>query len=278
MKHSNAVSFLAVILAIAMTACYVYNHVENSQNKKQSVIVKSVDAIYSANFADDRVLMGAAQNVFVGKVIGQTGTEGSGANLETDFAVQVLFNIKGNLQGVVSVHQVGGYDNGVLYEVSNDQPIQGTQNAGYLLLPGSTYLLATRHSPDIDWYMLNTFPAARKLISDDNNLGSVKLQNLAANDPRVQQLEAAYPNEILLNADVAHNMTLNSYVSTHPVLPPPPPVAPTSTPSVATSSSFTETSSSADFSSASSTASSTTPSTTADSSSSAVAATSSSSY
>jgi len=38
-----------------------------------------------------------------------------------------------------------------------------------------------------------------------------------ANDPRVQQLQAAYPYEILLAADIAHNNALNSYQSFHPI-------------------------------------------------------------
>src|SRR5712692_5597487 len=98
--------------------------------------------------ADDRVLMGASHNVFVGKVISQIGTRAeplsSGKAIPiTQFSVELISNVKGNLQGTVTVEQSGGYQDGVLL-VNEDGDTFGPSNksgAGYLMQPGSTYLL-----------------------------------------------------------------------------------------------------------------------------------------
>lgn len=94
---------------------------------------------YSFNVTDDRELVGAAQNVFVGKVIAQTGTT-TDPDLRTQFSVEVLENIKGNLTGTVTVSQNGGYENfeGKQYLIITE--------GDKLLEPGETYLFATRVS------------------------------------------------------------------------------------------------------------------------------------
>jgi hypothetical protein len=142
------------------------------------------------------------------------------------------FNIKGNLHGIVTVDQTGGYQGGALM-VSEGGDMFGPNNkpgAGYLLQPGSTYLLSTRYESDGTYYLW-AFPTAAKLISVDNNLADAQLQSLATNHERVQQLQAAYPHEILVADDVRTGNTRNSWISLHtpPPAPPPPPAAPSST-------------------------------------------------
>ncbi|MGA8311275.1 MAG: hypothetical protein WB755_14670 [Terriglobales bacterium] len=164
---------------------------------------------YIENFADDRELLGASHNIFVGRVIRQTGTKARGyIGPETQFEVEVVYNIKGNLQGKVTVNQEGGYINGILYT--------GEDSAG-LLEPGTTYLLSTRYSPRYDWsrYLLISHPNASKVISKDASISSEQLRVIATNDEKVKALEAAYPHEILSKTDVAANRTWNSYASRH---------------------------------------------------------------
>lgn len=202
-------------------------------------------AIYDIPLADDKVLMGASHNVFVGKVLSQIGTTGASIGggrtfPVSQFSVEPIFNIKGSLSGTVTVEQTGGYQGGALM-VSEDGDMFGPSNkpgAGYLLQPGSTYLLSTRYQNNGDYYLW-AFPTAAKLISTDSNLGDAQLQSLAANDERVQQLEAAYPHEILVADDVHTGNTRNSWISLHtpPPAPPPPPAAPSSTPAAPTSTS-----------------------------------------
>ena len=180
--------------------------------------------------------MGASHNVFIGNVLSQIGTIGQSIGGGRAFplsqlSVEPIYNIKGNLQGTVSEEQAGGYQNGVLI-VSEGGDMFGPSNkpgAGYLLQPGSTYLLATRYQDDGSYYLW-AFPTGAKLISDDSNLGDSQLQSIAANDERVQQLEVAYPNEVLFSQDVRNGNTRNSWISLHtpPPAPPPPPAAPPS--------------------------------------------------
>jgi len=60
--------------------------------------------------------MGGFHNVFIGKVIAQTGTRYSlpdmHAGLETQYSVHVVQNIKGELGGEVTIEQAGGIENG----------------------------------------------------------------------------------------------------------------------------------------------------------------------
>jgi len=172
-----------------------------------------IEAQYAADFSDDKVLIGSSHNVFIGKVVRQIGNKERGISPETQFEVAVIDNIKGDLHGTVTVDQQGGYKDGTLYVVGDDMISLSPDGNGYLLQPGSTYLFATRYNPTENWYTLNSYPTAIKLLSADGNASDVSLKARAESDPRVQQLKAAYPHEILIDADVAHHNTRNSYVS-----------------------------------------------------------------
>jgi len=94
-------------------------------------------ALYAVDVTDDRELVGAAHNVFVGKVIAQTGTT-TDPYLRTQFSVEVLEVIKGNLSGTVTVNQKGGYE----YFEGKDYLI--LTKGDKLLEPGESYLFVTR--------------------------------------------------------------------------------------------------------------------------------------
>ncbi len=163
---------------------------------------------YPADFSDNAILMGASHNVFVGKVIAQVGTNELAGSPTTQFSVEVVNNIKGDLKNTVVVNQLAGYKGGVLYITDED--------SGGLLQPGSTYLFATRYRAEDDTHTLNSHSNASKLLSSDAKLDLAALQSLAAADEKVKSLEAAYPNEQLLDADVAHANTHNDYKSLPP--------------------------------------------------------------
>jgi hypothetical protein len=175
--------------------------------------VVSIDSEYAADFSNDAILVGASHNIFVGKVIAKSGTKERGIGPETQFQVEVVENIKGDLQGVVTVNQQGGTSNGVLYIVNGDTLSSTNYAQTYMLEPGATYLFATRYSPEEAWYTLNPYPTARKALSFNPSITDTQIRELADIDPRVNQLKAVYPNEVLLDADVKHNNTPNSYVS-----------------------------------------------------------------
>jgi len=53
-------------------------------------------------------------------------------------------------------------------------------------------------------------------LSTDPTLTNAKLKALADKDPRVNAFTSAYPNEELLQADIAHTNTRNSFTSLPP--------------------------------------------------------------
>lgn len=168
------------------------------------ITVSNMDAQYITDLSDPRILVGASHNIFIGKVLAQTGETIEGSP-ETQFSVNVIKNIKGNLRGTITVDQIGGYKGQVLY-LMDSQP---------MLKPGSSYLFATRYNSGQNWNTLISYSTANKLLSDNANLNNSQIEALAANSIDVQRLSMAYPNEILLAVDIAHNNTLNSYASTH---------------------------------------------------------------
>lgn len=169
---------------------------------------------YAADFSDDRILVGGSHNVFVGKVVKQSGNEEYSGTPSTQFDVEMVKNIKGNLKGTVVVDQLGGYKDGVLYLVHDDTVASDDIEGGTpLLTPGSTYLFAARYNEVKDRYTLITHPNGMKLISADAGLEKARLEELALRDEKVIALEEAYRHEILLNADIRHNNARNSYQS-----------------------------------------------------------------
>lgn len=238
--------FIFPLLLLKLNTSYNFS----PQHINGPIITKATHPVYAADFANDKILIGGSHNVFIGKVIEQAGTSTGAVGPETEFSVQVISNIKGNLQATVIVRQIGGYKDGVLYMVEGgpqEGDVVGPANDGsdYMLQPGNTYLFATRYNADHNWHTLNSFSTARETISTNSALNTAQLQSLAARDARVQELQAAYPKEVLLVADISHSNTLNSYQSlseqqkaalpyyTAPPPPPPPAPAPTSTPPIA---------------------------------------------
>lgn len=213
-KKSSKILALGSIVAIFGLGIAVHNN----------LITLPLRAImhssYIADFSNDKELMGATHNVFVGKVVKQISSKDLGVGPETQFSVEIVSNIKGNLSGTVLVDQFGGYKNGILY-VNGSDPAQqgtGTQSASVtsgdkLLEPGKTYLFASRYNAEQNWYTLVSHPNARKLISSDKNLSISQLKLLAQKDTRVIQLQEAYKSEILFQSDVLSNNARNSYRS-----------------------------------------------------------------
>jgi hypothetical protein len=177
------------------------------------LVIKEIEGQYAGDFADDRVLVGASTNVFIGKVIEQAGNRERGIGPETQFTVEIVQNIKGKLQGTILLDQLGGYREGTLYKPENGAETSEFAPQDYVLKPGSTYIFATRFSEENDWYTLNPFPTATALLTNDSNASGEVLSNLADSNVRVKQLRAAYVDEKPLPEDIAHNNTPNSYRS-----------------------------------------------------------------
>jgi len=156
----------------------------------------------------------AASNVFVGKVVKQVGERARFEEPETQFEVEVISNIKGNLQGVAVVSQTGGYKNGILYRTSDDMtivtdnPVKDKDNG--LMKEGETYLFVTRYSEMGNWYSIYTHPYGTKLLSKDKNLDKVAIKNLYENDERFIKLKEAYDRDISQDTDVEKHSEENN--------------------------------------------------------------------
>lgn len=187
---------------------------ETTQNTQKIVTIKPSTLF---DFSDDRVLMGASQNVFVGKVIKQVGTKSFGATFpETQFLVEVVSNLKGNLNGEVAINQPGGYRNGTLTIMDDGDPHVSSNGKGYLFAPGSTYLFATRYSKKNNIYGVSS-SYTWKLISTNKTLTTNQLRTLSVGSERVKKLQTVYPNEILSPFDVEAHNTANSFQSLPPI-------------------------------------------------------------
>lgn len=100
----------------------------------ENPVIQHVQTSHAFDVTDPQRLVGWADNVFVGKVVNLSGTSDERGMLETQFKVEVEENIKGELQGEITVNQQGGYDGKNLILVENDQ----------LLKEGESYLFITR--------------------------------------------------------------------------------------------------------------------------------------
>jgi hypothetical protein len=148
------------------------------------------------DYSDNQVLLGNSHNVFVGKVMQNVGDEPypSSNAPTTQFAVNVILNVKGFLTGTVVVGDMHGL-----------QPI---------VQSGSTYLFATRYSEETGWYVFGA-PNTSQFISDDASLSDTELTSLADKNTTVVAARAAYPTEQLRGSDVDNHTAYNSYASRH---------------------------------------------------------------
>jgi Pregnancy-associated plasma protein-A len=109
------------------------------------------------DFEDPRRLVGAADNVFVGRIEAQAGTKQLGEYPETQFRVRVQEQIKGMLTEDAIVNQQGGYSEGALVLPEGDRPLE----------IGRDYLFVTRRLPETGWNTL--FPAYGDILIGDTN-------------------------------------------------------------------------------------------------------------
>lgn len=153
-------------------------------------------------------------NIFVGKVIKQAGSQADDIVPETQFEVEVIDNIKGNLQGNIVVSQEGGYKNGVLYRSSDDitatadKPTQGKDDG--LMKEGETYLFVTIFDEIGKWYDVIPHSNGTKLLSKDKNLDKAAMKDLYEKDERYIKLKEAYEKGKSTDASVKKDNTENS--------------------------------------------------------------------
>src|SRR5215211_701176 len=108
--------------------------------------------IYALDPGDDRALADYATDIFIGRVLDQTGAVGAptsapGQELpQSQFAVEVLHQVKGQAAGVVTVNQVGGLDQ----QAHQFMLLDGDA----LLRPGAKELFLVVSVPERGWYQI----------------------------------------------------------------------------------------------------------------------------
>lgn len=176
-------------------------------------IVNQVGTVAIANFSDDAELVGAAHNVFVGKVIKKQDSFVEGRLAFTPYEVVVLSNIKGDLEGTVTVLQNGGYKDGFLQILHDSESPDGR-----LPFPevNQLYLFSSRHNVEADvHYLLPTIHAMEK-VSSNTEFGAQADIAAITKSVRIEELREAYKNEVVPLADREHGSDFNSYNKTVP--------------------------------------------------------------
>ena len=128
---------IAASLALGI---FLPNFITN--NPPENPVINTISADFVIDTSDPRQVVGFSDNVFLGKVIKQVGTKSLSVYPETQFEVEVMDNIKGELKGTVKVNQAGGFEGDELFLMEDDKQ----------LIEGNTYLFATRYLKEENWY------------------------------------------------------------------------------------------------------------------------------
>lgn len=128
----------------AAVALYIAGPGLLSNNNPENPVIKTVEYSNTFDVSDPKRLVGWADSVFIGKVVEQSGTKALDSLPETQFKVEIINTIKGDVSGTVTVNQQGGYDGNELILVENDP----------LLVKGKSYLFVTRYLKDENWHTL----------------------------------------------------------------------------------------------------------------------------
>ena len=108
--------------------------------------------VYALDPQDDHAMAAYATDIFIGRVLEQTGDVGAptsapGQELpQSQFAVEVLDAVKGEAHGVVTVNQVGGLD----AQANRMMLLEGDA----LLRPEEHELFLTVFVPEMEWYQI----------------------------------------------------------------------------------------------------------------------------
>ncbi|MFX3673588.1 MAG: hypothetical protein ACE3JQ_03935 [Paenisporosarcina sp.] len=139
-KHRWSLVIATAIVAAMALFIFVPNIFTNSHPENPVVI--TIDSDFVIDTSDPRQVVGISENVFLGKVVKQVGTRNLSSYPETQFEVEVLENIKGELKDTIKVNQAGGYEGNELFLMEGDKQ----------LIEGKTYLLATRYLVEENWH------------------------------------------------------------------------------------------------------------------------------
>lgn len=189
-----SVALAALILALCLLIAYLVVFQDLSKvfaatsSKDLHGVKPRMEGSLAFNASNRRKLVGASDHVFVGRVLKKVSSKGTQAlkpipgvdstTPDTQFEVEVVNNIKGNLHGKVTVSQHGGRDkNGQLVLLEKDP----------LFEPGKVYVICTNNEPQRGWQQEVAGP-----------FGKSKAKNARQMTTLVDKFKAAKRNEIPL--------------------------------------------------------------------------------
>ena len=156
MTRSLLIATLAIGLSlVAAGSVLAHRHWERAPDA--NALAAAGDAgighpMYSLDPRDDRELADYATDIFIGRVLDQTGavsapTSAPGQEVpQSQFAVEVLHVLKGKTEGVVTVNQVGGLDK----QAAANMLLEGDA----LLRLGANELFLAVSVPERGWYQI----------------------------------------------------------------------------------------------------------------------------
>lgn len=135
-------SFVIAPAIVATLALLIFTPSFFTNSPPENPVVRNINANFVIDTSDPRQVVGFSDNVFLGKVVKKIGTKNLVNYPETQFEVEVLENIKGEVKGTIKVNQAGGFEGDELFLMEGDKQ----------LIVGKTYLFATRYLPEEDWH------------------------------------------------------------------------------------------------------------------------------
>lgn len=195
-RHAISILVVAVVGLLIGGGWYAYR-ADNSrrQGTSSSPALTNSPAISSnaaaqgvsvIELSDNRNLLGAYHYFFVAKVIDQGERRQVDMFTLNQYIVDVIYDIKGDLHGAITVHDT--------------DPLE----------LGATYIMGARWN----WHNLQQIGISHaELLTKDAMLTNTQLKTIAEKNDRVIALEKAYPNEKLISSDVLYNTSWNSYES-----------------------------------------------------------------
>ena len=180
MSFKSNTFFAFIVIAGLIAVSFTLTQTNEVGTAAETIYIQNT---YVVDLTDDNKLVGSANNVFVGRVVEEVGTKTDRSQPQTQFDVEVIENIKGNLKGNIIVNHEAG-----LKEIDGKNYLYITEGDS-LIKPDNEYLFVTRYSDTNDWYTVA--PAYGKLLITDE----MEKQN------QVKRFERAFANEVPLNLE-----------------------------------------------------------------------------
>lgn len=169
--------------------------------RKINTNINYMEANYIADFDDDRKVLWTADNVFVWKVVANKWLANQIWNStvpETLFDIEILYNIKWNTKGNITVKQEGGYDiYNNLYIVEWNEYMEVWK----------IYLLSTKS----DSFTINSHPNWSHLLYDGTNKSKSDIKKFIKDNEMVKKWREAYKNEVYYQDDYKISSEKNAY-------------------------------------------------------------------